>query len=211
MHKYTLVTDCDGVLVSWFSQIKAFLESKGRCTNHLDVLIAGNPYNSHELLFPAKTKEESYSLFDEYNNSHFISKLTVLEKESIKAIYRISKMVNIVVVTNLSKIEESQERRKLNIDNIYGDIFKEVHCLPPFSNKTEKLIEVSKGEEVIMWIDDCVHHVQEGIKAGIKDSYQFTYGMKCGRNTGEVASIGSWLSIEQKISDILAIKTDQAC
>ena len=56
--------------------------------------------------------------------------------------------------------------------------------------------DLAKSRDVKIWLDDQIKHVHHGINAGI-ESYQYTHGMDCGRNTGEVKEVNSWKKVEE--------------
>jgi len=197
------LVDCDGVLVSWFSKIPDFLNAKGISSKHIVKALENNVYIPFEDVFKADSQEESKRLFLEYNESDHIRDLKILDPYAVDALRKISSKMKVIVVTNLSESNTAKENRVHNLNNQIGEYFHDVISLSPMSNKTEKLKELNKKYNVVMWIDDSISHVKEAINAGIENSYQFTYGMTCGRNTGEVRELDSWRSVELKIDELL--------
>lgn len=208
MHqKPVILTDCDNVLLNWFANIPFFLMSKGFPIDHLQGKIEGNQFFDHKELFSTDCEDTSFSRLMEYNTSTFVSTLPAMEVAALEVLPRLSDIVDIIVVTNISDNPISKQYRTQNLRSIYGDVFSDIICLNPHSDKSKSIKQIAAQREVILWTDDRVEHVKEGIKAGVP-SYQYTYDMHCGRNTGEVDEINSWREIELKVKQVLGINAD---
>lgn len=193
--KPLLLTDCDGVLLRWSANIPAFLTSLGICIKHLDGYLHGNQMIPFDILFPAESKEDSMALMMQYNESEFIARLPIMEPNSDHNLRRLQQHFDIVVITNISEQPNAATLRKENLIAVHGDIFEDIICLNPHSDKTEAIRKFVETREVVLWVDDNMDHVKEGQRVGVS-SVQFTYDMQCGRNTGEAPELNSWSHIE---------------
>lgn len=196
MDKPVLLTDCDGVLLQWLAHTPKFVEQLGFDSSHLKDALNGNQYIPFFDIFCANNEIEAMERLRQYNESEFMRSLPVIEDQAIEVVERISNKFDIIVVTSISDSPLTYQYRKENLEVHYGDSITDLICLPPDADKSEILNELAESRDVRMWLDDQVRHVHPGIQAGIP-SYQFTYGMDCGRNTGEVPEMSSWLKVEQ--------------
>lgn len=196
--KPLLLTDCDGVLLRWSVNIPAFLTSMGICIEHLKGYLHGNQMVPFDVLFPANSKEESMALMMQYNESEFMSQLPIMEPDSEHSLRRLHQHFDIAVITNISDKPNAAALRKKNLISVYGDIFDEIICLNPHSDKTEAIRQFVGMREVVLWVDDNIDHVKEGQRVGVP-SVQFTYDMQCGRNFGGVRELNSWSHIENDL------------
>lgn len=194
--KPVLLTDCDNVLLRWFANIPAFLQSKGLPIDHLDGKLDGNQFFDHKELFCTTCEETSFSRLIEYNTSKYIASLPVMEPDAVNVLSRLSRIADIIVVTNISDNPVSKQYRTHNLNSVYGNVFNDIVCLEPHADKSSAIASIASTRDVILWADDRICHVNEGIKAGVP-SYQYTYDMHCGRNTGEVDEVSSWRNIEK--------------
>lgn len=199
--KKTLVTDCDGVLLQWLTHVPDFVEELGLDTSHLRDCMKGNQFIPFFDLFAAKNEKEAFERLEAYQESDYLKRLPIMEDGAEKAISNLSKEYEIIVVTSFSENPKAQRNRAENLELRYGNAISDLICLPQAADKTEVLKDLAKSRDVKIWLDDQIKHVHHGINAGI-DSYQYTHGMDCGRNTGEVKEIDSWKKVESMFIDI---------
>lgn len=194
----TLVTDCDGVLLNWLSGIPKFLAEQGLDSRHLADRLEGNQFVPIEEIFMSETLEQALSRMSGYQSSHWLKQLPAMEPGAEVIVERLSDEYEIIVVTSFSEDKEAQRNREENLQLRYGSSISDLICLPFSANKTDVLKDLAKSRDVRLWIDDQIKHVHHGINAGI-ESYQYTYGMTCGRNTGEVRELNSWREVEEML------------
>lgn len=197
--KKTILTDCDGVLLNWLSGLPGFLEDAGHDTSHLKSLLDGNQFVPFFDLFMVDNEQDALEMMDRYHQSEHLTRLPEMEPGSSEAIRRLGQDYEIIVVTSFSDNKIAQRNREENLRLRYGDAITDLVCLPFSADKTEALKSIAKRCDAKIWLDDQIKHVHHGTNAGI-DSYQFTFGMSCGRNTGEVAEIDSWTKVERLLS-----------
>jgi hypothetical protein len=197
--KPVIMTDCDGVLLQWLAHTPSFVEDLGFNGDHLKESMSGNQFVPFFEVFCATNETEAKERLLQYNESHYMRSLPVIEEESIAVLNRLSKTHDIIVVTSFSDKEIAHKNRSANLKTHYNTNISELICLNPEEDKTETLKKYAESRNVVLWVDDQIKHVKHGINAGI-DSFQFTHGMDCGRNTGEVKEINSWVDIEKHIN-----------
>lgn len=191
----TLLTDCDGVLLNWLSGIPAFLAEQGMDSSHLKARLDGNQFVPIEELFMSENLEDALAQMSAYQKSEHLKKLPVMEPGSELSISKLSEEYDIIVVTSFSEDKAAHKNREDNLRLRYGDAIKDLVCLPFSANKTDALRDLASKTDARIWLDDQIKHVHHGIDAGLK-SYQYTHGMTCGRNTGEVPELDSWKKVE---------------
>lgn len=198
--KPVLLADCDGVLLRWSAYLPDFLISEGIDIAHLKDALDGNQMIPFYELFPANSREESMKLMMKYNHSHYMSKLPIMEIESIDVLIRLSNVFEIIVVTNISELPDAGTNRENNLKLHYGDVFTHVICLNPHSKKHDIIKEIAENNNVVLFVDDSITHVLEAIEAGVS-GVQFTYDMTCGRNTGVVPEVSGWKEVENILTE----------
>jgi len=194
--KKTLLTDCDGVLLNWLSGVPAFLEDQGQDSSHLKARLEGNQFVPIEELFVADDTDGALARLGAYHSSDHLKSLPVMEPGSEASLKRLSDEYEIIVVTSFSEDPIAQQNRADNLELRYGDSISDLVCLAPFADKTEALRKLARSRDAYIWLDDQIKHVYHGHNAGIP-SYQFSYGMACGQNTGEVPELASWAEVEE--------------
>lgn len=200
--KPVLVTDCDNVLVNWFANLHAYLPSAGIDDTHLKDILEGNPFIEPRVLFDTVCHDEAAYHLARYNESAFIASLPIFEDGANVILQRIAKDFDIIVVTNLSEKPIAKARRIKNLRNLYGNVFSDVVCLAPFSDKSDALRAIAEQREIALFVDDNLTHVKEALSVGM-NAYQYTHNMVCGRNTGEVPEVANWRRIEMHLRDFL--------
>lgn len=194
--KKTILTDCDGVLLNWLSGLPAFLEELGHDTQHLRTLLEGNQFVPFYDLFQVDNTDDALAMMDRYHQSEHLTRLPEMEPGASESINRLSEEYDIIVVTSFSENKQAHRNREENLHLRYGNAITDLVCLPFSADKTEALKAIARRCDAKIWLDDQIKHVHHGANAGIP-SYQFSYAMACGRNTGEVDEIDSWKSVER--------------
>ena len=196
MKKQVIMTDCDGVLLQWLAHTPSFIEDLGYDSSHLRDVMSGNKFVPFCDVFCTEDRKEGLERLRRYNESHYMRSLPIIENGSDEVIKRLSQKFDIVVVTSFSDKKEAYHNRLSNLELHFGDSISELICLKHEEDKTPTLKSYAKNRDVVLWVDDQIKHVHHGIEAGI-NSFQYTHGMSCGRNTGEVKEIDSWKKIEE--------------
>lgn len=195
MIKKTILTDVDGVLVSWNDGFMHFMAKEG---------------------YPMKSdKNHSYSVSErhgceetlvydyvaEYCKSETIANLQPI-KNSVEVVKRLqSQGFDFIAITSLGTHEDSYKHRLKNLTDLYGDAFSKLICLPGKGSKKETLAQFVDIADV--WVEDHAVNANDGVDLGLKSflidhPYNFYY-----ENISRATRVNDWLDIEEWINERL--------
>lgn len=158
-----IVTDVDFVLLDWVYGLKPFLKDKGLPFDHLEKFKGSTYYPNLSELFFNDNESQNIELMNEFNNSEFVQHLPIFQNDSVKHLQNIHEKVEIYALTCFGdgKSEARKDFRLNNLKNHYGDIFKDVICVPVRTSKEPALRELQKTHNVLHYIDDRIPHLKE--------------------------------------------------
>ena len=167
--KPVIVTDVDSVLLDWLQGFATFLkEEKGMDTEHLKHFFGTSNFIETPEITNISCLDTNKLLVREYGKSKYIEELKAFQEDAKQHILDLHKEVDFIALSCLSKNRQIINKRKRNLKNVYGDIFKDVICIGFGQSKEPDLIRLKEQENVITFIDDREKHIQESISAGIK-------------------------------------------
>jgi FMN phosphatase YigB (HAD superfamily) len=146
-----ILTDVDGVLLNWIHGFKEFVELKGFTVD------TDEPYH-YDLRTWLKT-DNVLPLIEEFNYSSYFKQLKPIAG-AVDAMSRLSKKYQIVVISSCGVGLE--EARTENLVNVFGDIFKDIICIPLAVSKERYLARYKN----CWWIEDNYEHAKSGADLG---------------------------------------------
>lgn len=155
-----ILTDSDGVLVSWFEGFKHFMAMKG-----IPVISGVDDHYSVSIRYGI-TPTESFNLIKEFNESSHIADLDSFAD----SVTYVKKLANdgfkFIVVTSLSDAPQAKYYRTMNLHKLFGNVFDEIKCLKMGMNKFDELNRWKNSG--YFWIEDHTEQAEAGHKAGLK-------------------------------------------
>ncbi len=158
-HK-VILTDADGVLVTWLTGFEEFMSEKGY--SHVPNTRNTDSMEARYCI----TNNEAYTLISEYNESPFVADLA----PHADAVEYIGKLVEegfkFVCITSIGSNPNSIKYRKENLDKLFGPCFLELICLNFGSSKKDALMPW-RGSD-LFWIEDHAKNAEQGHELGLK-------------------------------------------
>jgi FMN phosphatase YigB (HAD superfamily) len=158
--KKIILTDADGVLVTWLAGFESFMESQG----HRLIPNTEHHYGMEERY--GITSEQAYELIRLYNESPFIADLPA----HADAVEYIGKLVNhgfkFVCITSISSHPNAAKYRRVNLEKLFGPHFLEIICLNMGSPKKAALMPWEGSG--YFWIEDHIKNAEQGHELGLK-------------------------------------------
>lgn len=155
-----ILTDADGVLVNWDKGFNDFATSRG---------LTFNPEKADEYNVALRyniSHEHGQELVTEFNTSDHISRLEPMA-DSVKYVKQLSELgFKFIVVTSISDDPSAKVNRAINLKNLFGDVFTELHCLQMGSSKYDALARW--GGSGYFWIEDHMRQAESGYEQGLR-------------------------------------------
>lgn len=159
MKPKVILTDADGVLVSWLSGFQSFMSEKG----HTAIPDTDHLYSMTERY--SLDYSTVRQLIREYNESPFIADLSAHED----SVEYIGKLVNhgfkFICITSISSHSDAYKYRKENLVKLFGDHFLELFCLEIGSSKAATLSPWANSG--LFWIEDHINNAEDGHELGL--------------------------------------------
>lgn len=152
-----ILCDVDGVLLNWMERFTTYMIDEGYSIHQ-------DEHNQYELgkVFNI-SDEEALKRISTFNDGDWRFGTLQAFDGAEEAMSILSTLgYSFVAITSCSERSEVVGLRKANLYNVFGDIFKEVHCIGVNQNK----MPILKKYEPTFWIEDRFRHVVEGVEAG---------------------------------------------
>jgi DNA-binding beta-propeller fold protein YncE len=203
MNKPTILTDVDGVLLNFLKAFSEFLKSKSLFKEEFEFKIKGNEYFDLKELITLSCPVECESIINEFYLSKEIGKLKEQQDGLTDIIQSLNNDFNLICITCIGTTEHLKEQRQKNLINVFGDCFKEIHCINITDSKEDLISSLSKKYDVITYVDDRLKHINEAINAGVKPIL-FIQGYPHNEESNEYYVANCWHDIKSIISSELA-------
>lgn len=154
--KPTILTDIDGVCLSWQSGLPYFAQKYNLPLEHILKMIQDEKFISPGKLFNTDDNLGK-QLIEKYNRSDFIRYLAPYS-DALRVINKLKEDYNFVAVTALGDSIDARLNRQFNLNALFPGAFSEVMMCGHDSSK-EQLFELAKTKyNVICYVDDLAHH-----------------------------------------------------
>ena len=161
MNKERLIlTDADGCLLDWNTAFEEFAKSYGY------ERVPGTDYSYNLGVRFGTDPRDIRNLVNEFNNSEEIARLKPIRGAKERIDYFVKHGFRFVVITNLSDRPEAEEYRTQNLIKNFGDIFDEIICLRPGSDKSYVLLRWEGSG--LFWIEDHFKNAEAGYEVGLQ-------------------------------------------
>lgn len=159
MSKKTILTDADGVLLSWIDTFREWASVRGYSEIREDV------YDLH--LCYDITKKESQKLIKLFNESAAICQLDPFRDAEfwVKRIHE-EFGYKFRVITSMSLCPYAIKARDINLKNIFGSAIESVTHLDTAARKMEALSQYKNSG--LFWVEDKLENAIDGLELGLK-------------------------------------------
>ena len=158
--KKIILSDCDGCLVNWNEKFCEFMASKG----HPRI-----PNTEHEYNISSRhniSTKLAMECVKEFNEGAIIEHLNPFA-DSVKYVNKFAQLgFRFIIVTSIGAHPGAKERRTKNLQNIFGDVFDEIHCIEQGASKANILM--NWADTGYFWIEDHMRQAEAGHEAGLK-------------------------------------------
>lgn len=155
-----ILTDADGVLCNWNEGFSEFMALQGHPLQ---------PGTCHEYSIAKRHNisiPEAIDYVTEYNESENIARLTSFA-DSIEYVAALADLgFRFIVVTAISEHPISKKHRTMNLENMFGQVFDEIHCIKTGGSKAEILKQWAGSG--YFWIEDHMRQAEAGHEVGLK-------------------------------------------
>lgn len=158
--KKVVLTDIDGVVISWQSGLPYFAQKYDLPLAHILQMIVDDKFVSPAELFDC-SEEFADKLICKYNDSDFIRYLAPYS-DALKVINELKTHYEFVAVTALGDSVDAHLNRKFNLNALFPGAFKEIMMCAHNGSKLElfKQAKEKYGDRVVCYIDDLSKHVE---------------------------------------------------
>ncbi|URC15311.1 phosphatase [Paraglaciecola Antarctic GD virus 1] len=165
--KPTIVTDVDGVLLSWQSNLPYFLKDHGFSTSHIGRNIRDEIFLSPKEIFvdehgASPSLDDCIALIEEYNRSDYIRTLPAYN-DALAVINVLKYYYDFVAVSALCDTEVSRANRKYNLDCLFPNAFSSIHISGMHQSKKAIFKDVIKEigqDKIACYVDDLTIHLK---------------------------------------------------
>lgn len=158
MKNKIILTDADGVLVSWINGFHQWMNDQGF------MIVDESQYDIHKKF--GISKKQGNKLCWDFSHSNYI--MTLKPFEDAKTY--VPKIANdfgykFRVITSLSDDEKVARMRKVNLESLFGPVFEDILCLPHGDNKHNALLQYQNLNYI--WVEDKIQNANLGTAMGL--------------------------------------------
>jgi hypothetical protein len=154
-----ILTDCDGVLLSWETAFNEWMQQKGYVKKVEAVYDISTAYGIE--------KTEGKRLVKEFNESAWMGFLPAFRDARSGVARLVEAGYQFLVITSLSLDEKARLLRISNLKNIFGkNVFTEVICLDTGADKDDALEPYR--DSGMYWLEDKTENAVTGAQIGLK-------------------------------------------
>jgi len=185
-----ILTDCDGVLLSWVHSFEWWMKRKG--------------YKKHETSYKVSeqygiSEDEANVLVGHFNESAAIGFLPPVG-DAIKYVKKLHEEHGYVFhcITSMGTERYAIRLREENLKNVFGStVFERIKCLDCGADKTEALRRYENSDFV--WVEDKPENAEVGAKLGLRSflinrPYNLDYNVN-----SDVVRVNNWKEIYEHI------------
>jgi hypothetical protein len=154
-----ILTDCDGVLLSWETAFNEWMQQKGHVKQVEAVYDISVAYGIE--------KSAGKRLVKEFNESAWMGFLPAFADARSGVARLVEAGYKFLVITSLSLDEKARLLRISNLKNIFGkDVFTDVICLDTGADKDDALEPFR--DTGMYWLEDKTENAVTGAQMGLK-------------------------------------------
>lgn len=154
--KPVILTDIDGVCLSWQSGLPYFAQKYNLPLEHILKMIQDEKFVTPGKLFNCD-EELGAQLIEKYNCSDFIRYLSPYA-DALRVINNLKEQYDFVAVTALGDSIDARLNRQFNLNALFPGAFKEVMMCGHTASKEELFQKAKTKYNVVCYIDDLAHH-----------------------------------------------------
>lgn len=188
-----ILTDCDGVLLSWEWAFRVWMEDRGYEMN-------GTAKQTYYLYqhYNDMTKTQMKDLVKQFNDSAAIGFLPAM-RDSVQYVKQLHEEhgYRFRVITSLSLDPNAQRLREMNLRKLFGNAIESVICLDTGADKDQALAPYLNSN--LWWIEDKFENFELGVKLGLR-SILFEHGHNMNEDHAGGYKVVSWAEIYQLVT-----------
>lgn len=183
MNKKAVILDCDEILLDHLGGFKLFVEK------YYDIKPEGTPvqYNLQDWL-----KCDSEKVMELIKNFNYFSYEFGLLKPVTLAVPALQRLVNnnpnvaFIVVTKSGTFGHGEVLRKVNLHNVFGDIFDDIIILEQYQSKRNAYNKLKNNFDIVTVVDDYLGNIDVAEELGLD-----AVVLDCPHNVGTLKANGT--------------------
>jgi hypothetical protein len=187
-----ILTDCDGVLLSWVHSFEWWMKRKG----YKPCAVSYNVSEQYGI-----SQKHAADLVEVFCESAAIGYLPPL-KDAIKYVRKLHEEQGAVFhcITSIGIDPYAVKLREHNLNRVFGEtVFERIHCLPCGADKTEALKRYEGSGFV--WVEDKLENANLGAQMGLRSFLINHPYNEMGVVHDDVTRVNNWKEICEHIAD----------
>lgn len=162
--KPVILTDVDGVCLSWQSGLPYFAQKYNLPLEHILKMIQDERFISPGELFNCD-EQLGQRLIEKYNVSDFIRYLAPY-MDALKHINKLKEQYDFVAVTALGDSIDALLNRQFNLNALFPGAFQEILMCGHSESKEQLFLRAKAkyGDRIKFYVDDLAHHCDTATK-----------------------------------------------
>lgn len=205
-----ILTDVDGVLISWQSGLPYFAQKYNLPLDHILKMMEDDKFIPPAELFGCDEKLAG-QLIEKYNSSDFIRYLAPY-MDALKIVNKMKSKCDFVAITALGDSIDARLNRQFNLNALFPGAFKEIYMCGHNQSKEElfKQVKEKYGERITLYVDDLPGHCDHAKQIIGCHTFFMPRGERSSAPTEDVQTVKDWNELATSLVDAEFEKIKQA-
>lgn len=197
-----IIFDCDDILLDYMQGIKKFIKTK----YNIDTVGLPTDYVLND--WCGVSPEKMMEIIKDFNEQSvafgLLEPLHYRTKEIMGMVSRSCKgQIDLIVLTKSGTFGHGEVLRKVNLINVFGDIFKEVIIIETYESKKGSLMKLKSKYDVLCFVDDYVKNIDDAVECGIHSVLlERTHNIKH-KGTNGYNFFRDWIELYKHLDDLI--------
>lgn len=104
-------------------------------------------------------------------NSYEFGLLKPLDERTVHVMKSLHTVLNgevdLIVLTKSGTLGHGEVLRKVNLMNVFGDIFKDIIIIEKYESKTGSILKLQQDYDILCFVDDYVKNIDDAVACGV--------------------------------------------
>lgn len=164
--KKCFLFDCDDILLDYMTGIKKFIEQ------HYNIKPEGLPDDYVLNKWAGISGNKMMKIISHYNEqSYEFGLLEALDERTVQVMKSLHTVLqgkaDLIVLTKSGTLGHGEVLRKVNLMNVFGDIFKDIIIIEKYESKTGSILKLQQDYDILCFVDDYVKNIDDAVACGV--------------------------------------------
>lgn len=202
MKKKAIVFDCDDILLDYMNGIKTFLDV------HYNIKPDGLPTDYVLNDWAGVSGNKMMKIISHYNEKSFefglLKPVHHRTVELMQVLHRVARgQIDFIILTKSGTMGHGEVLRKVNLMNVFGDIFKDIIIIEKYESKKGSILKIQQDYDILCFIDDYVKNIDDAVSCGVNSVVlERAHNVKH-KESGKYTFMKDWIELYKYLDNLI--------